>query len=76
MKQDSTLALEKQITDWLKLFDAGSSLTGADISSSTRRGGGGGKLYPTLHCHHHSDSCITMGSDECHFNVSLIVRGS
>ena len=75
MKQDSTLALEKQITDWLKLFDAGSSLTEADISPSTRWGGRG-KLYPTLHCHHHSDSCITMGSDESHFNVSLIVRGS
>ena len=41
MKQDSTLALEKQITDWLKLFDAGSSLTGADISPSTRWGGEG-----------------------------------
>ena len=26
------------------------------------------------HCHHHNDSCIKMGSDESHFNVSLIVR--
>ena len=28
----------------------------------------------SLHCHHQNDSCITMGSDERHFNVSLIVR--
>ena len=26
------------------------------------------------HCHHQNDSCIKMGSDESHFNVSLIVR--
>ena len=30
--------------------------------------------YLSLHCHHQNDSCITMGSDESHFNVSLIVR--
>ena len=29
-------------------------------------------IYLSLHCHH---SCIKMGSDESHFNVSLIVRG-
>ena len=27
----------------------------------------------SLHCHHQNDSCIKMGSDESHFNVSLIV---
>ena len=40
-------------------------------------GGGGGDreiIYPSLHCHHQSDFCIKMGSDESHFNVSLIVR--
>ena len=42
-------------------------------------GGGGGKrereiIYLSLHCHHQDDSCIKMGSDESHFNVSLIVR--
>ena len=26
----------------------------------------------SLHCHHQNDSCIKMGSDESHFNVSLI----
>ena len=26
-----------------------------------------------LHCHHQNDSCIKEGSDESHFNVSLIV---
>ena len=31
-------------------------------------------IYLSLHCHHQNDSCINMGSDESHFNVSLIVR--
>ena len=31
-------------------------------------------IYLSLHCHHQKDSCIKMGSDESHFNVSLIVR--
>ena len=30
--------------------------------------------YLLLHCHHHNDSCIKMGSNESRFNVSLIVR--
>ena len=29
----------------------------------------------SLHCHHQNDSCIKMGSDESHFNVSLILKG-
>ena len=37
-------------------------------------GGGRGRSYLSLHCHHQNDSCIQMGSDESHFNVSLIVR--
>ena len=37
-------------------------------------GGGRGRLYLSLHCHHKNDSCIKVGSDESHFNVSLIVR--
>ena len=32
-------------------------------------GGGRGRL-----CLHQNDSCIKMGGDESHFNVSLIVR--
>ena len=32
-------------------------------------------IYLSLHCHHHNDSCIKMGSDESHFNASLSVRG-
>ena len=40
-----------------------------------RRGyGGGGEreiIYLSLHCHHQNDSCIKMGSDESHFNVSV-----
>ena len=31
-------------------------------------------IYLSLHCHHQNDSCIKMGGDESHFNVSLIVR--
>ena len=34
----------------------------------------GGIIYLPLHCYHQNDSCIKMGSDESHFNVSLIVR--
>ena len=46
-----------------------------------RRGGrgygGGGRgrfIYLSPHCHHRNDSCIKIGSDESHFNVSLLVR--
>ena len=31
-------------------------------------------IYIPLHCHHQNDSCIKVGSDESHFNVSLNVR--
>ena len=30
--------------------------------------------YLSLHCHHQNDSCLKMGSNQSHFNVSLIVR--
>ena len=49
-----------------------------------RRGGGGEGvwrweereiLYLSLHCHHQNDSCIKMGSDESHFNVSVGSEG-
>ena len=30
--------------------------------------------YLSLHCRHQNDFCIKVGSDESHFNVSLIVR--
>ena len=42
-----------------------------------KRYGGGGKrdiICLLLHCHHQNDSCFKMGSNESHFNVSLIVR--
>ena len=44
------------------------------------REGGGGRwrereiIYLSLHYHHQNDFCIKVGSDESHFNVSLIVR--
>ena len=31
----------------------------------------GDYIYLSLHCHHQNDSCIKMGSDESHFNVSV-----
>ena len=37
-------------------------------------GGGREFIYLSLHCHHQNDSCITIGSDESHFNVLLIVK--
>ena len=38
-------------------------------------GGGWGEIkYLSLYRHHQNDSCIKVGSDESHFNVSLIVR--
>ena len=27
-------------------------------------------IYLSLHCHHHNDFCIKVGSDDSHFNVS------
>ena len=27
--------------------------------------------YLSLHCHHQNDSCIKMGSDESHFDISV-----
>ena len=38
---------------------------------------GGGEreiIYLSLHCHHQNYFCIKVGSNESHFNVSLIVR--
>ena len=31
-------------------------------------------IHLSLHCHHQNDSCIKIGSDASHFNVSLTVR--
>ena len=31
-------------------------------------------IYLSLHCHHQNDICIKVGSDESHFNVSVIMR--
>ena len=28
-------------------------------------------IYLSLHCHHQNDTCIKIGSDESHFNVSV-----
>ena len=44
------------------------------VGKGVRRWGEREITYLSLHCHHQNDSCIKMGSDESHFNVSLIVR--
>ena len=31
-------------------------------------------IYLSLYCHHQNDFCIKVGSEESHFNVSLIVK--
>ena len=31
-------------------------------------------IYLSLHFHHQNDFCVKVGSDESHFNVSMIVR--
>ena len=36
--------------------------------------GEGDYIYLSLHRHHQNDFCIKVGSNESHFNVSLIVR--
>ena len=48
-----------------------------DGEKGVRGYGGGWKreiIYLLKECHYQNDSCIKMGSDESHFNVSLIVR--
>ena len=37
---------------------------------------GDSNIFLLVHCqcHHKNDSCIKIGNDESHFNVSLIVR--
>ena len=37
-------------------------------------GEGRGREILSIHCHHQNDPCIKIGSDESHFNVSLIER--
>ena len=44
-----------------------------EVGKGIWRWGKGEIIYLTLHCHHQNDSCIKMGSDKSHFNVSLIV---
>ena len=39
--------------------------------SGTLRWGEWEIIYLSLHCHHQNDSCIIMGSDDRHFNVSV-----
>ena len=47
------------------------------VTAPASWGGGGGEvkreiLYLPLHYHHQNDSCIKIGSDETHFNVSIV----
>ena len=59
---------------WLNLFNAELSPKRYRQGGREIQGGGGrGRLYLTIHCHHQNDSCITVRTDDSHFNVSLIV---
>ena len=40
------------------------------IRDGEKRGRGREIIYLSLHSHHQNDSCIKMGSEENHFNVS------
>ena len=45
-----------------------------DGEKGVQRWGNREIIYLSPHCHHQNDSCIKVGSDESHFNVSLSVR--
>ena len=63
--------------DWFGLVkNASTRVVPEEVLAGTEIPGGGGRerLYLTLQCHHHNDSCTEMGSDESHLNVSLTVR--
>ena len=48
------------------------SLVLASMATGERGGGIEREIiYLSLHCHHQDDSCIKVGSDESHFNVSV-----
>ena len=51
----------------------------SDGKKGGRGFGGGGRereiIYLSLPCHHQNNSCIKMGSDESHFNVSVGIDG-
>ena len=42
-----------------------------EMGEGVRRWGEREIIYLSLHCYHQNDSCIKMGSDESHFNVSI-----
>ena len=50
------------------LVEKSLGLVSEEVLSGTGIPGGGerGRVCLTLHCHHHKDSCIKMGSDESH----------
>ena len=56
-------------------YGRGGNGDGGEVGGKgVRRWGEREIIYLSLHCHHQNDSCIKMGSDESHFNVSLTVR--
>ena len=57
---------------WLNLFNAELSLKWNWRRPRSQEVGEEGD-YLMLHCYHQNDSCIKVGSDKSHINVSLIV---
>ena len=56
----------------MRLIRDGDIIMGSEGDTGRGWGGWGEIIYLSLDCHHQNDFCIKMGSDESHFNVSLI----
>ena len=72
--QPTVLAIYK-LVGRLTLFNTELSQKRYWCGLRSQEGGGRGILYLSLPCHHQNGSCIKMGSNERHLNVSVIVRG-
>ena len=57
-------------TETIRLIRDGETVGGRG-GGGMEVGGEGDYVYLSLHCHHQNDSCIKMGSDESHYNVSV-----
>ena len=56
-------------TETIRLIRDGEKGVGGGIEVGKRE-----LIYLSIHCHQQNDSCIKMGSDESHSNVSVTVR--
>ena len=66
-------------TGYLNVLNAELIIVSEEVLAGPEIPGGGwgkrrGRLYLSLYCHQQNDSCIKIGSDDNHLNVSLILR--